>query len=146
MLIKEGGNSTFSIGINASSLFEETDYDYHGSWFDNFELRHISINQSIQTALNNENIFTFGGNLSSKNGLGTGNITTSLKHAFSNKTSGEMQVTVGDSSLLCYKTLRMYDHGAGFLAFNTLLHFGTNAIRPGIELSKYLAIKEYQIS
>lgn len=83
------GNIT--VLIDASDIFEHYDELEEGEtaksafFWPTIEVRSMSIAQSIEAPLTPENNVILSGNLSVRNGIGSGTISTSLRHVFSRK-------------------------------------------------------------
>nr|XP_002130372.1 dnaJ homolog subfamily C member 11 [Ciona intestinalis] len=92
---------SFSMSINASSLFDDNQFDQDEYYDDQITLPDItsmSITQSIQAPLSLSHTATLTGNLQSTNGNGHGNLNVSLRKTMSSKMWGEFIVGANDSN------------------------------------------------
>uniref|UniRef100_H2ZE50 J domain-containing protein n=1 Tax=Ciona savignyi TaxID=51511 RepID=H2ZE50_CIOSA len=91
---------TFSMMINATSLFDENQFDdeYYDPQIMLPDITALSITQSIQAPLSPSHTATLTGNLQTKNGNGHGDLNISLRKTMSAKMWGEFMVGATDSN------------------------------------------------
>lgn len=81
------GNVT--VLIDATDIFEHYDEDDEeeegGFFWPAIEVRSMSISQTIEAPITTEDCIILGGNLNVRNGVGSGTVSTTLRHVFSRK-------------------------------------------------------------
>lgn len=80
------GNIT--VLIDATDIFEhydEDDEEDEGFYWPAIEVRSMSISQTIEAPITTEDCVILGGNLNVRNGVGSGTVSTTLRHVFSRK-------------------------------------------------------------
>ncbi|XP_014218733.1 dnaJ homolog subfamily C member 11 isoform X2 [Copidosoma floridanum] len=135
LLLRTNPKGSVTVHINATDLFSRygNDYDdiYEGnSVFTSVEVSGMSLSQSIEAPLTIKNTAVLGGDLSMKNGVGSGTINFSVRRLVSQKGWFEVEVGAGNGptfSLRGYRTLtkRIFFNGGA------VVQFSPNEIRPG---------------
>lgn len=109
--------SSASITINATEIFTPIDDDVpYYDLRDLFGLPHVEIsgmalNQSIEAPLTSSHTAVLGGNLSSHNGRGSGNMTCSLRRVISDCSWAEVEMGAGSGLSLGLKGFRSFSQG-----------------------------------
>lgn len=97
--------------VNATELFETEEDPYadeeEDSRWPSIEIVSMSISQSIEAPLTVTNNAILSGNISVRNGVGSGTISTSVRHIFSPTTYGEVELGAGQGPMVALKGSRV---------------------------------------
>ena len=101
---------SFTMKINATELFDNYDYDpYYDderSWLPTFEIKGMTLNQSIEAPLTKNNTAVLSGNLQHEKGNGSGSVHCCFRKVISPKSWGELDVGAGEGPSLRVKGYR----------------------------------------
>lgn len=116
--------TSITMNINATDLFNRYDKDYEDSRdiLSCIEVSGMSFTQSIEAPLTLQDIITMYGQLSTRNGIGSGSIHIAAKRLLSSKGWIELEVGAGNGPTISFKGFRLLPHK---LMFNgaTVLEF-----------------------
>lgn len=128
--------SSVTMTINATELFNV--YDEDSDYFDlrdligmpHIEISGMSLSQSIEAPLTNQDTAILSGNLNSHNGNGSGALSCSLRKVTSEKGWGELEIGAGNGLSLTAKGFRNFSRGV-FGNCSVLTHFSPTGLRIG---------------
>ncbi|XP_050597451.1 dnaJ homolog subfamily C member 11 isoform X1 [Bombus affinis] len=116
--------TSITMNINATDLFNRYEKDPENSRdvLSCIEVSGMSFTQSIEAPLSLQDIVTLYGQLSTRNGVGSGSINVSAKRLLSSKGWVELEVGAGNGPMISFKGFRMLPHkvlfnGATILEF-----------------------------
>ncbi|XP_017881446.1 dnaJ homolog subfamily C member 11 [Ceratina calcarata] len=116
--------TSITMDINAADLFNRYEKDYEDSRdiLSCIEVSGMSFTQSIEAPLTLQDIVTMYGQLSTKNGIGSGSINLAAKRLLSSKGWIEVDVGAGSGPTISLKAFRLLPyklmcHGAAILEF-----------------------------
>lgn len=133
---------SITVLIDATDLFEHYDLDDENEdedddnqfsmlYWPTIEVRSMTISQSIETPLTYEDNVILSGNLNVRNGVGSGTISSSLRHVFSPTSWLEAEFGAGNGPVIStkyFRTLSENIHGTAQMYF----HVTPYGIRPGL--------------
>ncbi|XP_011501750.1 PREDICTED: dnaJ homolog subfamily C member 11 [Ceratosolen solmsi marchali] len=103
-LQKANPKGTFGVNINATDLFTTYPVDYDGAnVLSSIEVSGMTFTQSVETPLTQKNTAVLGGELSVKNGVGTGAINVAFKRLISPMAWMEVELSAGSWPGLTFK-------------------------------------------
>ncbi|XP_031556851.1 dnaJ homolog subfamily C member 11-like [Actinia tenebrosa] len=94
-----------SVGVDATDLFDNFDV-FEDRTLPNIEISNMTIMQSIEAPLTRRDTATLSGNLGVGNGIGTGNISASIRRVLSSKAWGEFEVGAGTGPNIALRGFR----------------------------------------
>ncbi|XP_033100299.1 dnaJ homolog subfamily C member 11-like [Anneissia japonica] len=98
-----------SVGVDATDVFDYyQDPTEEVRSFPNIEINSMAINQSIDCPLTTSDTVTLTGSLSTRNGNGSGEISTSFRRLTSYQSWGEIQITGGNGPQIGLKGFRNF--------------------------------------
>ncbi|CAK9817954.1 DnaJ homolog subfamily C member 11 [Anthophora plagiata] len=116
--------TSVTMNINATDLFNKYDKDYEDSRdiLSCIEVSGMSFTQSIEAPLTLQDIVTMYGQLSTRNGIGSGSVNVAVKRLLSSKGWVEMDVGAGNGPTISLKGFRLLPYklmlnGATILEF-----------------------------
>ncbi|XP_017764560.1 PREDICTED: dnaJ homolog subfamily C member 11 isoform X2 [Eufriesea mexicana] len=116
--------TSVTMKINATDLFNKYDKDYEDSRdiLSCIEVSGMTFTQSIEVPLTLQDIVTMYGQLSTRNGIGSGSINVAAKRLLTSKGWVELEVGAGNGPMISLKGFRLLYHK---LMFNgaTILEF-----------------------
>ncbi|XP_074654663.1 dnaJ homolog subfamily C member 11-like [Tubulanus polymorphus] len=128
---------SITVGIDATDLFDRYVDQYSGataaagSELPTIEVSSMSISQSIDCPLTNQDTAILGGNLSTHNGTGSGTITASSRRILSDKGWAELEVSAGNGPMIHLKGFRTFTKHL-FGTMSGFLQFSRGGIQPGV--------------
>jgi len=131
--------SKFQMTINATDLFERYLYDeglndYIDSSIPNLEVSEISFNQTIEAPITNSDKVTLSGNVTTRDGTGSGTVGCSLRRITSEKSWHEFSGSIGNGPTFqtdVYRKLSTHS----FVNMSGSLQFKSSGITPGFNIS-----------
>lgn len=127
------GNVT--VLIDATDIFEHYDEDDEeeegGFFWPAIEVRSMSISQTIEAPITTEDCIILGGNLNVRNGVGSGTVSTTLRHVFSPSSWFEAEFGAGQGPVISGKYFRTLTSDIHATA-QTFVHVTPFGIRPGL--------------
>lgn len=118
--------------------------------FPDIAISALSIAQSIEAPLSDNDLLTFSGQLSAKNGMGGGNVTTSYRRQIDSASWGEVELSAGNGGVISVRGLRninKYSYFTGGITFQQMtrggfakVYSGTLAHKLGENTMGYLTI------
>ncbi|KAJ3274643.1 hypothetical protein HDV01_002485 [Terramyces sp. JEL0728] len=138
-MVKSKGE--ISIAFDATRVFQ---YREKGSLLDVLdlddlpEIQHAMVVHSWETRVNDETSLTLRGNVVTKNGLGSGNISLTTRHVVSPMLWGEVTGAIGDQNAVGLKIVKNFDSDT-FSTFNLNCNNVTNIATTAIMFGRKVA-------
>lgn len=131
--------SRLQMTVNATDLFERYLYDERyddiiESSFPVFEVTEVSFAQTVEAPLTNTDKVVLAGNVSARNGVGSGSINCALRRVTSDKSWHEFEVGVGNGPSLGAKLYRKLTTHT-FVNVSGSTQLGPHGLKPDLNVS-----------
>lgn len=125
---------SISVLVDATDVFEHKKKEV-GIYLPAIQVRSISIAQSLETPVSKNSSLILGGDLSVRNGIGSGTVSASLRRILSPNSWCETEIAIGQGPILSGKYFHSLSENVHFTA-QTFAHVTPFGVRPGAIFSK----------